>query len=165
MPEPDIAPALMRRARTDAYRLLRYRPRSTQELARRLQLRGHPSAVIHALTAALTAAGQLDDRAFARLWARSRVHAHRGPRVIAQELSLRGVARPLIAETLAALRREHDEAAVARAFVERRLSRYRNDPVPAQWRKLGHQLAHRGFSADTIETVLQQCLTPHTDPR
>ena len=119
--------------------------------------------MIEALTAELTAAGQLDDRAFARLWARSRVTAFRGARLIAQELAQRGVARPVITETLAALGRGQDEGTTARAFVERRLARYRKEPVPVQWRRLSYQLARRGFHADTIETVLQQCLTPHSN--
>lgn len=157
----DSPAPLLRKGRVYAQRLLRYRPRSTQEMARRLQCRGYPSAVIQAIIADLTAAGALNDRQFAVLWARSRAHHLRGSRRIAQELQQHGVAEPLIDETMRVLAREHDEASAARAFVERRLPRYHLEPPQARWRKLSQQLARRGFSSDIIEDALHQCLPSH----
>ena len=153
---------LVRKAQGDAHRLLRYRPRSTQEMANRLKLRGHPSAVINTVLAELTTAGALNDRQFAVLWARSRAHALRGSRRIAQELLRHGIARPLIAETLVGLRDEYDERAAARELVERCLARARQATLPTQWRRLAGRLARRGFPAEVIEDVLHQCLQPHT---
>ena len=148
----------LRQARGYAHRLLRYRPRSRQELAHRLELRGYPADAINTLLNEFTASGALDDRRFALLWARSRALSQRGSRRIAQELQLRGVAQPLIAETLTALSREHDEPAAARAVVERGLARLRREPWQVQWRRLSQQLARRGYATNIIEDVLRQCL-------
>lgn len=106
------------------------------------------------------AAGAVDDRRFARLWSRSRATTVRGTRLIAQELAQRGVARPIIREALTELAQEYDEAAAARAFVEKRQARYRREPVPVQWRRLEAQLGRRGFTPEVIDEVLRACLTP-----
>ena len=149
---------LVRKAQGDARRLLRYRPRSIQEMANRLKLRGHPSAVINTVLAELTTAGALNDRQFAVLWARSRAHALRGSRRIAQELQCHGVAKPLIAETLNILAGEYDEAAAARALVERRMNRCRHEPRAVVWRRFSAQLARRGYPMNVIEDVLTEQL-------
>ena len=149
---------LLRKARIDASRLLRYRPRSIEELAGRLRLRKFPADVIQTVIAELTRAGELNDRQFAVLWARSRARGFRGSPLIARELSEHGVARPVIAETLAALQREYDEREAAREFVEGRRARYRREPLFVQRRRLSQQLARRGFTMEIIEDVMQQCL-------
>ena len=159
--EVDDSAVAVRRALSDAYRLLRYRPRSVRELQDRLQLRGHPSAVIHQVATILEARGELKDRQFARLWAESRLRSYCGPRRIALELTQRGVARPIVTQALAQLGEACDERAVAQAFIVRRLERQQHASCAVQWRRLSGQLARRGFAPDLIEDVLRTCLKRH----
>ena len=129
----------------------------------RLQRRGYPAAVINMVMEALTQRGALNDRQFATLWARSRAMSAHGSRAITRELSAHGIAPPIIADTLTALRSDYDERAAAHQFAERRLARYRCESVPTQWRRLSAQLARRAFPGDIIEDVLRQCLKPLQD--
>ena len=122
-----------------------------------------PAGVIQAVISELTRSGALNDRQFALLWARNRAGQLRGARRIAEELSVRGVPRAIIDETLHVLRAEYDERASATAFIEQRAARYRHAPRPVQQRRLGRQLARRGFSGELIEDVLGQCLPDHSD--
>ena len=63
--DPETA---YQRALDSALRFLSYRPRSEQEVRRRLGRQAWPAEVIEAVVARLRAVGLLDDAAFARLW-------------------------------------------------------------------------------------------------
>ena len=81
------------RAVAHALRFLSSRPRSEQEVRRRLQRTHDSSAVEHAIER-LHELGLLDDAAFARAWSRSRAdHRPRSAAMIRRELQAKGVER------------------------------------------------------------------------
>ena len=74
--------------------LLARAPRSVRDLRRRLLLKGEPEAEVDATIERLTAAGLLNDAAYARAFVRSKVSSQGfSRRRLQQELAKRGVAR------------------------------------------------------------------------
>jgi regulatory protein len=76
-----------------AARLLEVRPRATGEVRRRLLAAGFPAHLVEAAIGRLSAAGYLDDGAFARAWVESRDRSRpRGEAALRHEMLARGVA-------------------------------------------------------------------------
>lgn len=94
-------------AREAALRLLAHRPRSEEELRRRLDRKGFADDAIDACIEELRGRGLVDDAAFAGSWVRDRVRLRpRGPSRLVGELLRKGVSRRIA------------EAAVERVFAE-----------------------------------------------
>ena len=88
-----------------AARFLEVRPRSVQEVRRRLTQAGYRADLIEAAIARFTELGMLDDAAFAAQWVESRDRAHpRGEHALIIELRQKGIDAPTIAATLKARR-------------------------------------------------------------
>jgi regulatory protein len=143
------------RQRPDAWQVaLKYlalRARTTHEVRQALTRRGCPPEEIAAVIARLTAAGYLDDAAFARTWASGR--ARRGaaaPARLARELRTKGVAAGEIASALRGLRDEWDAAAAAGEAAKRKLKSLQGLPMPVARRRLAAFLDRRGFSPEII---------------
>jgi regulatory protein len=132
--------------------------RSRADLARSLRRRFTPEAVEETVDR-LTANGLLDDRAFARAFAQSRLTGARalGPRRLTAELTRRGIARSVIDETLGALRDEGaiDEEAAARAIAERKAPSLRKLDRQVARRRLHGLLVRRGFSGGAIRNAME----------
>jgi len=86
-----------------AARFLEARPRSTDEVRRRLRDAGYRAELIESAVDRLTALGFLDDAAFARAWVESRDRARpRGARALRAELRRMGIDVPDTETALAA---------------------------------------------------------------
>jgi regulatory protein len=84
-----------------AARFLEARPRSTDEVRRRLGQAGYRADLVEEAVARLGALGYLDDEAFARAWVESRDRARpRGARALRSELRRKGLADEVVAEVL-----------------------------------------------------------------
>jgi regulatory protein len=149
------------------------RSRSRVELGRWLRARGYGAEEVEPVLEKLEGLALLDDRAFARGFARTRLAGAGGgggagssgssgggrgygSRRVAAELAQRGVAREVIAEVLAELQEEegHDEGAEVLAVAERKLRGMRGLDRDTQRRRLYAFLARRGFGAGAIRTVM-----------
>lgn len=144
-----------------AVELLAVRARSTRELQLRLRRAGAPEDTIGAAIERLEALGVLDDRAYARHVARSRVLGGGvSKRTIEVELQRRGVARRVadeaITETLAEV--ELDEAGAARVVAEKRLRALRSYDVATRRKRLYAFLARRGYSPDVVARVIRELM-------
>ena len=150
-----------------AARFLATRPRSRQEVRRRLQRAAAEPPVIDAVLERLAELGYVDDVAFVRWWAEQRDrHSPRGRRMVEAELRQRGVDR----DAIEALRQdwddperspedaglpENDEERAA-AALERHL---RGRPLPTDPRalqRLGMFLVRRGFDPETVRGTLRR---------
>lgn len=101
-----------------AARFLEVRPRSSDEVRRRLRDAGYRPELVEAAIGRLTELGYLDEVAFAEAWVASRDRARpRGTRALRDELRRKGVAADVVDATLAA--REGSEAAEAEGADER----------------------------------------------
>ena len=146
-----------------ALRLLKYRARSRQELAQRLQRNGVESAVIEEVLARLAAQGYVDDAAFARQWVESRLRTGHGRRRIALELRVKGIASATIRGTLTELADPAHETEAAGQQVRQRLRLLRGVAPAAQRRRLYALLQRRGYAADVIERVLARLVTDESE--
>jgi regulatory protein len=84
-----------------AARFLEVRPRSTDEVRRRLGQAGYRAELVEEAIAGLTSLGYLDDEAFARAWVESRDRARpRGERALRAELRRKGLGADVVTEVL-----------------------------------------------------------------
>jgi regulatory protein len=160
-----------------AARLLEVRPRSTEEVRRRLRDNGYRPDLVEGAVERLLALGYLDDAAFARSWVESRDRARpRGARALRDELRHKGVAGADIEGALAtregaatglgegdpsgvagdgerALSRISDEDAAVR-LLARRGSAVLREPDPRKRRAKAYALlARNGFDPDVCSSV------------
>jgi len=120
------------------------RPRTRAELARALARQQISDEVIGEVLDRYDEVGIIDDAAFARAWVSSRHHG-RGlaRRALANELRQRGVDAEVAGEALEALD-DDEEAATARALVDRKLRTASGAPE-AVFRRLVGMLARKGY--------------------
>ena len=126
-----------------ALRALRFRDRTSAELAARLERRGVGEVERERALETLERIGYVDDRRFARSRAEQLAARAAGNELIRHDLEQRGVAPERVQEALAELEPERDRAAAIVAARGRgpRTARY---------------LASRGFAEDAVEWVVAQ---------
>ena len=162
-PEGALAEAIAGLATYDrALNMLAAQARSARDLRRRLLAKKEPEARVDAAIERLRAAGLLDDSAFARQFARSRVlGAGQSRRRVQQELYKRGVEREAIdgAVEEVFVDEEVDETALVEQAARKKLRTLeRLDPVVRRRRLYGF-LARRGYDGDAIRGVMTRLLS------
>jgi len=149
----------------DAIAFLALRPRSSEEVRRRLRRRGFSGDETAEVLARLTAAGYLNDAAFAAEWARSRqARQGLGPLRLSRELKAKGIPDGEIAAALDGLRQEREVAEVAAETAGRRMQSLRGLSPEVGRRRLAAYLERRGFPADLILRLCRTHFPRGTDP-
>lgn len=145
------------RAREICLRQLAVRPRTRVELAKALAAKEISAEVIAEVLDRYDEVGIIDDAAFARAWVASR-HQGRGlaKRALADELRRHGVEAEVASEALEAIG-DDDEAAAARALVDRKL-RTATGPPDAVFRRLVGMLARKGYPAGVSFRAVKDAL-------
>lgn len=144
-----------------AVALLAVHARSERDLRLRLRRAGAGEAGVSAAVERLVALGLLNDEAYARSLAHSRVVGGGvSKRRIAQELQRRGVSRAVADEAIDATLDdvELDEFGAAQAAAEKRLRSLRSLDAETRRRRLYAFLARRGYPHDVITKVLRTVL-------
>jgi regulatory protein len=134
---------------------------ATAELRRRLVRGGFAATDIEAVVVRLTAAGLLDDAAYARQLTRSKLlDGGAASRRVRRELAVRGVGRPVadaaIAEVMAG--ENLDETHLAEQLACRRAIALARFDRTTQRRRLYAYLARRGYDADDIRRAIKVAL-------
>ena len=144
-------------AREICLRQLAVRPRTRAELAKVLARKEISEEVIAEVLDRYDEVGIIDDAAFARAWVTSRHHG-RGlaRRALANELRQRGVDAEVATEALETLD-EDDEAATARALVDRKLRTAGGTPDQV-FRRLVGMLARKGYPAGVAIRAVKDAL-------
>lgn len=148
--------ATVSRAYDRAMMMLAARGRASGELKRLLVRKGEEPRVVSEVIDRLTAAGFLDDDAFARQFTRSKTSSGISRRRIEQELGRKGVDRAVVAAAVAETFVEEDvdeNAAIERA-AEKKLRTLAKVDEPTRRRRLYSYLARRGFDVDAINAVV-----------
>ena len=158
-PQPPAAPAdPVDVARQICLHQLEFAPRTRAELAATLAKKGVADDVAEQVLGRFTEVGMIDDTAFAALWVTSR---HRGRGLagpaLRQELRRKGVEEPVIAEAVQQLDPEQ-EAATARALVDRKLRGTRGLAPDVRVRRLAGMLARKGYPAGLAFRVVREAL-------
>ncbi len=163
--EPLVAAGERAEAVRVALRYLAVRPRSRQEVSRRLRRDRFGREVVDHVLDRLTSLGYLDDAEFAAAFARSRIRLRPcGRRRMRADLVARGVS-PEDADSgiRAAMAGEGvtEAALMNRAASARARSLSGADRNSAKRRMYGY-LARRGFSAESIRAWIDSCWPPET---
>ena len=145
------------RARLQALRLLKVRPRTEAELRSRLSRKRVPDPVADRLLDELKAKGLVNDAQFARYFAAQQMDFRPvGRRGLLTRLRAKGVPPALAAEAAAGAVAAEDELAAARRLASQRAPRLAGlGPAAAQRRLFGF-LSRRGFSSEVIWKVLRE---------
>ncbi len=152
----DVNEQELKKAKNTAYRYLSIRPRSRTEVEQKLTERAYSDSVIHAVLADLDRLGYINDREFAREWARSRVRLRGfGKRRIEQELRNKGISRDIIHETLADLFQDSPESDIARLEAEKKLKTLIRFDPEVRRRRLAGFLERKGFPSEIIRAILK----------
>ncbi|NDJ86759.1 MAG: RecX family transcriptional regulator [Chloroflexi bacterium] len=138
-----------------AIRYLASRPRSAQEVRRKLQTADFNPEVIEAVIDRLEDMNYLDDLAFAQMWVRDRSQFNpRGPMALRAELRTKGITDTTIDVALTDL----DVIPLAMAAAEQKSRSLRAADQHSFRRKLSSYLARRGFDFETISTVVDSLI-------
>ena len=137
-----------------ALRLLSYRPRSEQELRRRLRQKGFWKTPVDEALARLRELGYVNDASFARFYTETQQTSRpRSRRLLTGELRRRGIEATIAEEATADV--SDEEAAYAAAA--RRLRALRGLEYQRFRERLGSFLTRRGFSYDVARRTIEQC--------
>jgi regulatory protein len=164
------------RAREGALRLLDYRGRSVGELRHALLRRGHDEEAVREVADALTAAGLLDDVAYAEGYVRGRIARRpRGARALVLELRRRQVAEDVAQAAVARVLGDEGigEPELARQAARGWLSRQAPDEVSRArageeearerlYRRARGWLQRRGFAGDIAHQQVARLLGGET---
>jgi regulatory protein len=134
--------------------LLESRARTRLELQRRLERRGFEAGAIERALDRLAAVGLVDDEAFARDLAASRVEQGvDAPRIVI-ELRDRGIDPELAARIAGESAPQDDRAERCRELAEARLAKLQGLRPEVQYRRLAAYLVRRGYPGDLVENVV-----------
>lgn len=146
------------KAREAALVLLSYRPRTEQELRRRLREKEFPEEVVEECLAGLEGIGLVDDSAFATVFVRDRVRFKpRGRRRLAQELRAKGVDMDTAHEAITGVFEDAEvsETDLAREAAAKWSPKAGEDPMKAKQRFYAF-MARRGFGSEAIREVMEE---------
>lgn len=145
-----------------ALNMLAFRAHSVRDLRRRLVQKGEPEEIADAAIARLVELGLLDDAAFARQFARSKVlGAGHSRRRLQQELYRKGVAREVAQASIEEVMAddEVDEEEIIERAARKKLRTLASADPETRRRRLYGYLARRGYELDDIRRVMDELLT------
>ena len=145
-------------AKQNALDYLAYKPRTEQEVRRKLRKRDVSASVIEDVVARLYELEYLDDESYAHDYAHNRFSSKKyGPVRIRRELKERGIDRHLADQAVDDLFAEVDATAAAWTHAEKRWPRLEDEDDPRRRRqKMYRYLRRRGFQSDTIRPILDE---------
>ena len=145
-------------AKQTALDYLAYKPRTEQEVRRKLRKQDVSRPVVDDVIARLYELEYLDDESYAHDYAHNRFSSKKyGPVRIRRELEERGIDRHLAEAAVDELFSEKSAEGAAWAHAEKRWPRLADEDDPRRRRqKLYRYLRRRGFTADTIRPILDE---------
>lgn len=146
------------RAKQKAFDYLAHKPRTEEEVRRKLRQKDVPRTVEDDVIARLYELSYLDDASYAHDYARNRFASKKyGPVRIRRELVKRGVDRSLAEAAVDDLFAEVDARAAAREHAQKRWPRLEDEEDPRRRKqKMYRYLRRRGFTSDTIYRILDE---------
>jgi len=146
-------------ARNYLKRLLKYRPRTEQEVWERMEEKDYSPDVIEETVNWGIKSDLIDDRLFAEYFVEDRLeNKPKGRSGLYKELLEHGVESDLANDVLDEKVSVEDEQERCRKLAEKRLSSYRGDDVEAKYRKTLGFLQRRGFSKGMAGSILKELL-------
>lgn len=143
------------KARDCAFRLLKFRQRSTQEIRQRLEKSGFGVKIINQTVAYLKQLNYLNDEDFARFWLRSRMESHpAGWPLLCYQLRQKGIAEEVVEKVSLELGGQYDQDQAAKQLVALLGRRYQRLNPLKRKKRLYDYLRRRGFSQEiTLQAI------------
>jgi regulatory protein len=139
-----------------ALRALMRRAHSVHEMKQALKRRCQDESLVRAVVERLKREGLIDDARYAKQFTRQRTEIRRqGKYRIARDLRARGVPDRHIEAALEESAGQHDERALVRARIERKLKLLRGEIDDRKLASLYRSLLRAGFSGDAIRRELK----------
>src|SRR5690554_6618186 len=144
-------------ARSRALKYLAHKPRTRDEVRKKLRDSGLEAESIERVLDRIAAMGLLDDAAYAHECVNSRINSRGyGPERIRRELIRRGVDSNLVEEALREELEGYDLLEVARSQANRRWEVLKREPDPLKRRRrLAGYLQRRSFDYDVVRSVVE----------
>ena len=150
---------LIARVKSNAYALLRIRPRSEKELVSRLGDKGYAEVAVKLVVEDLKKKGMVDDHKFARFWVDSRMHLNPvGDVILKHELRGKGVSDDIIEATLSSRGKEYDEYDVAKDMALERFKRLEKVDKHKATKRVYDFLLRRGFKYDVVRRIIEELI-------
>lgn len=145
-------------AKQTALDYLAYKPRTEQEVRRKLRKQDVSRPVVDDVIARLHELEYLDDESYAHDYAHNRFSSKKyGPVRIRRELEERGIDRHLAETAVDELFAEKSARGAAWEHAEKRWPRLTDEDDPRRRRqKMYRYLRRRGFTSDTIRPILNE---------
>lgn len=141
-------------------RFLSFRPRTEKEIIEYLKKKSYPQEQKDQVIAYLKDRRFIDDEEFARWLVDQRTRVTpKGERFIRMELKQKGISEEIITSVFNTKTEDTiDQVAIAKALIEKKLSRYSHLSRREFYQKMGALLARRGFDWETIKKSLDSVL-------
>ncbi len=141
-------------AKSIAFLLLKFRNRSKFEIADRLKRKSFSREIISQTVDFLERLNYLNDAEFAYSWTVSRLAKPLGLKRIFFELEQKGIAKPVIEQTLEKLKKGYLELETVEKIAKDKFKKMKSlDEYKAKRRLFGY-LMRRGFNPETIKEVV-----------
>jgi len=142
------------RAYVEGLRYLGHKPRTAQEMARRLRQKEIGETIISETLQRLQQEKYIDDPLYAKQWAEQRItNQKKGKMWIRQELREKGIDKSLISEALDEITPEQEQQSAL--LTGRKKWNLIRGEVSDKRRKTGAFLMRRGYSGEMVRQVLQ----------
>jgi regulatory protein len=137
-------------------KLISRRPRSEKEFDDWFRKKGVGELVVQQIKPRLAKLGLLNDQKFAEWWIDQRSSFRpRGARLLAQELTQKGIAKSIIDQALQDL---PDSTEAIKALATKKLKSLARDPLPKQKQKLYRHLLSKGYVYSHVRSVVEELL-------
>ena len=143
------------RARALALKLLSRRFQSTRRLTGELTAAGYEDDTVEEVVAYLKSCGYLDDKRLVDGFVERAKREFRGPLWLDQQLAQEGLSAPVSTDGRTSLERAERELAKCAL-----LTRHAPPLNQAEARRASQYLTRRGFTADTIQSVVADAFEP-----
>ena len=145
---------MLQKTRDYAFLLLKFRPRSENEIRQRLKKKKFNSEIIESTVSFLKDKGFIDDNYFAKTWIESRIKKPLGIRRLKAELSIKGINKEIIDTQINEIKKSYPEEDIVGGIAQDRLNKLKGcDPQKAKQRVYAY-LLRRGFSPETVIDTL-----------
>ena len=145
----------LKEAKNTAYRLLKIRNRSQQEIRDKLTQKDFPKEIVEETISYLESIDLIDDNLFAKGFIRSRLNKPFGKRRIVLELKQKGVAPDIIENEFLLIADEINETDAAITLAKKRATKYSGiDKIKKQQRLFAY-LIRRGFSGESAQKAIK----------
>jgi regulatory protein len=146
----------LHRAKSYAFLLLKFRPRSEKEIYQRLKKKKFDDRIIKETVSFLKDKDFLNDACFAKAWIESRLKKPLGLRKIKEELKIKGIDRQIIDNQIQAIKKDYSEEDIVAKLARARFSKLKGIEPEKAKRRIFSYLLRRGFSPDVVMDAITQ---------